>query len=66
MDDDAAARQAYQDAGHAPGKPADPGWYGRVCHRHGVAYSTAGSMGAHFDRAHGNTEGYYTSAPEAA
>jgi hypothetical protein len=64
--DDTAARQAYQDTGHAPGKPAEPGWYGRICHRHRVAYPTTGSMGAHFDRFHGNAVGYYTAEPDAA
>lgn len=66
MDEYAAARQAYEDAGHAPGKPVTADWWGRICHEHRVAYPTPASMGPHFEMAHEEPAGYYPARPEAA
>jgi hypothetical protein len=65
MDDD-DARRAYAEAGHAPGKRVSAVWYGRICHRHRVAYPTPSRMGPHLDRCHAEPAGYYTAEPEAA
>ena len=60
MDTDAAARQAYDTAGHTPGDRVSGDWYGRICHQHRLAYLTPGEMGPHVTRDHAQPSGYYT------